>query len=757
MKQNVLVWLLILALPPCLLAAAPSGSRVRRGLKALEKRNFERAGGLFARELRRNPASAAAKYGYALYFFDTLHVRHHLDSSYRYVLAALADYPRTSPKTRRQWKKWYVSDSTMQTLKLRIDSLGFAVALGRNREADYQLFLDQRPTAPQKEAAVRRRNALAFAEAQRANTYESYKRFLERYPDAEQTRQVTEISELVLYESQTRDGTPESYVRFAAAYPRSPYRQQADRMAFDLLTAPHTLAHYRLFTQQYPENTYAPRAWAWLLFLYAERQSPENFTADFPDYPHSTDLLNALKARARAYFPVYEEDKYGFLDSEGQLRIPPAYDSTANSYFCEGIQDDFILAYRNGKLGALDKTGRVIADFTYEAIDELEKPLLRTGRQGKQGVVHEAGFEVLSPRFDSVEVLNERFLKTSLNGRQGLTTMNGLTIFEPTFEEVTGLGEDFVRLRQNGRFALLSSPELVPHNGREVRPAPSFQYQKAEWVKPGFVRIGTDRGEAILDAALKTVVAPQETAITALPGAWLTRDTLGFRLWSTDGSPRLDSTGQALVFERVIANERFYGVKYRGRWGVLDQTGQVYVPAEYDSLTLVTENIFLLTKKKNTWLHTAHRKLVSVPDVRACRPQPTDPDSASGYLTLENRSGKWALYTRQGRQLLPFGYESIRVLGPNLFVVESGRTVTLRDSLNRLRVPSSFDGLSPLRKAFVATLKNRKFGVIHPQKKLTIAPQYESLLQFYDREGLLFIARKNGRFGLVDRTNREKA
>ncbi|MBC7921259.1 MAG: WG repeat-containing protein [Ferruginibacter sp.] len=72
-------------------------------------------------------------------------------------------------------------------------------------------------------------------------------------------------------------------------------------------------------------------------------------------------------------------------------------------------------------------------------------------------------------------------------------------------------------------------------------------------------------------------------------------------------------------------------------------------------------------------------------------------------------------------------------------------------------MPSSFDGLSPLRKAFVATLKNRKFGVIHPQKKLAIAPQYESLLQFYDREGLLFIARKNGRFGLVDRTNREKA
>ena len=590
MKRNVLVGLLVLALPSFLLATPP-GSRVRRGLKELKKQHFERAGALFAKELSRNPASAAAKYGYALYFFDTLHIRHHLDSSYRYVLAALADYPQTSPKTLREWKKWYVSEVTIRALKGRIDSLGFAAARGGNREQDYQLFLDQRPDAPQREEAVRRRNALAFAEAQRANTYESYKRFLERYPDAEQVRQVTEISELVLYESQTRDGTPESYVRFAAAYPRSPYRQKADRLAFDLLTASHTPAHYRRFTQQYPENSYVARAWAWLLFLHAEQNGPENFLKDFPDYPHPTDLLNALKAQSLAYFPFYDEEKYGFLDSGGQLRIPPSYDSTANSYFCEGIQDDFILAYQNGKLGALDKMGRVIADFVHEEIDELEKPLLRVRRQGKQGVVHEAGFEVLPPQFDSVEVLNDRFLKTSLNGRQGLTTINGRTIFEPTFEEVTGLGEDFVRLRQNGRFALLSSQELVPRNGQQVPPAPSFQYGKAEWVKPGFVRVGTDRGEAIVDAALKTVVAPQPTAITSLPGAWLTRDTVGFRLWFTDGSP-LDSTGEALVFERVVANERFYGVKYRGRWGVLDQTGRVYVPAEYDSLTLVTGNIF---------------------------------------------------------------------------------------------------------------------------------------------------------------------
>ncbi|MES2731852.1 MAG: WG repeat-containing protein [Bacteroidota bacterium] len=737
---------------------------MKRGLKQLEKKKFDQAAKLFTKELAKNPASAGAKYGYALYFFRVPAPKQNIDSAYQYIRAALADYPKTAANTRKQWKKLHISDSTMLVLKLRIDSLGFAAALDSNRVSAYQTFLNKYPTASQNPEATRRRDALAFAEARRINTYESYKHFLDLYPNAVQVREVTEISELVLYESETRNGTVESYVQFANRHPHSPYRPKADQMAFELFTAPHRLETYEAFVQQQPQNMYVPRAWAWALQLYSEQKNLNGFLSEHPDCPDKSYVEKLLKAQSLAYFPVYEEGKYGFLDSDGSLQIPIAYDSTASGYFCEGVKDDFILAYKNSKLGALDKTGKVIADFQYELMDELEKPLLQVTRQGKQGIVHTGGFEILPAQFDSVEVLNDFFIKTIHNGKHGLTTMNGLQLFEPSFDEIAGLGTTFVRLRRNGRYALMNSTHLLPQTApKEYTGAHlTFRYDKVEWVKSGFARVFADSTETIVNTDLQAIMPPQKKPIIPLPAAWLTQDSTGFRLWFLNGTPMLDSAGRALSFERVVANEGFYGVKYRGQWGVLDKEGKAYLPCAYDSLSLICGNLFLLMKKKHMWLHTTNRKLVSVADVRDFHLQPADPENpantAKMYLTLGNKSGKQALYTTAGHQLLPFGYESIRVLGPNLFLVEANRKATLKDSLNKLRLPLLYDGLNPMRKGFVATLKAQKFGLFHASaKKVAIPPQYESLLQFYDNEGLLFIAKKKGKFGLIDRANKEKA
>jgi len=737
------------------------GGRVPSGFKQLQKQKYEQAAKLFKKELAKNPVSAGAKYGMALYFFDSLNTRHHLDSAYYLVQAALVDYPKTPAKVQKQWRKINVSDSTMQLLKLRIDSLEFATARWAHQVPSYQLFIDKYPTAPQRDEAIRLRDELAFAEARRINTYESYKYFLETYPNAVQVRQVTEISELVLYERETADGTAESYARFAAAHPRNPYRTKADQLAFELFTAPHTLEAYHRFAQKYPENTFASRAWTWMLFLYSEQKSLANFLRDYPDYPNQPYLQNLLKAQSLAYFPVYEEGKYGFLDSDGTLRIQIVFDSTAGSYFCEGVKDDYILAYKGGKLGAMDKTGKVIADFRYDNIDELEKPLLQVSWEGKQGLVHEGGFEILPAQYDSVEVLNDFFLKTTRQGKHGLSTMNGMTIFEPQFDDISSLGLHFVRFQQNGRYALLPNAQLFPKNGRQAVTAPNARYTKIEWIKTGFVKAYADSTQTLLNEQLKPVLPPQKKAIIELPTAWLTQDSTGYRLWTLNGAPVLDSAGKSQLFDRVVARDDFYGVKYRGQWGVLDKNGKPYLPCAYDSLSLISGNLFLLHKKKNTWLHTADRKLVSVADIRGFQTRPADPertDAASRmYLLLENRSGKQALYTTTGKQLLPFWYESIRVLGPNLFLVEASNKAALKDSLNKLLLPMTYDGLNPMRKGFVATLKNKKFGAYHPARKLTIPPQYEALLQFYDTEGTLLIAKKNGLFGLIDRNNKERA
>jgi hypothetical protein len=221
---------------------------------------------------------------YGLYFLHPDNPSAHLDSAYKYVLAAGVDFSSTKKSTLKHWNKFGINAAAITAKKLAIDSLAFTKATVNNTVSAYQYFLDHYPTATQYTMAVENRNELAFSQAQAAHSYQSYKQFLDTYPDARQAREAKELYDVLLFESQTKGGDIQAYEKFIATYPKSPFRKRAEQLIFEMYTAPHTLKTYHDFVKKYPSNSFVSRAWNWIYFLIQKRQSPGKFSESVPGF-----------------------------------------------------------------------------------------------------------------------------------------------------------------------------------------------------------------------------------------------------------------------------------------------------------------------------------------------------------------------------------------------------------------------------------------------------------------------------------------
>ncbi|QHT67049.1 hypothetical protein GXP67_10520 [Rhodocytophaga rosea] len=484
MKSKICLWLLLLYLIP----DGVKADRVTKAYKKLRRNEFEKSRALVYKALEKNPQNAGAIYVFSQYFLNSNNPAAHLDSAYTYALAAISYYPQTSKKSRKYWNKSGINDSTLLANKVLIDSLAFGLASDSNLVSTYQYFIDHYPTASQYTEAIKRRNAIAFAAAQQKNTYQSYKNFIDTYPDAAQAKEARELYNVMLFDSQTAAGTIESYENFLELYPQSPFKLLAEQRIFEIYNAPHTIKSYHDFIKKYPSSSFVKQAWSWIFFLHKQDHPAENFLKTYPDFYDSRYIQKLIAAEKLTYYPVYEEEKYGFIDVNGVLQIPIRYDSVASQYFCEGVKEGFILVYHHNKVSAIDKTGKQIIDESYEAIEQLEEGLLTVEKEGKQGLYLESGFRLLPPQYEEIEMLDGNFLLLTQNGKKGLATTNGRKLTALDFDDISSPEEKLLLFEKNGKYSLLLHQQLLDTQVLHPKDTSAFTYPytKVERVKKVF-------------------------------------------------------------------------------------------------------------------------------------------------------------------------------------------------------------------------------------------------------------------------------
>lgn len=115
---------------------------------------------------------------------------------------------------------------------------------------------------------------------------------------------------------------------------------------------------------------------------------------------------------------VWLNDKYGFVDKDGNEVVPPKYDEVGE--FIEGL----VAVQLDGKWGFVNKKGRNVIPPKYNFVwyfSEGLAPVLK----GKWGFVNKRGEEVIPLKYNKISFFYDGLAKVWLNGKELLIDKQG--------------------------------------------------------------------------------------------------------------------------------------------------------------------------------------------------------------------------------------------------------------------------------------------------------------------------------------------
>ena len=92
------------------------------------------------------------------------------------------------------------------------------------------------------------------------------------------------------------------------------------------------------------------------------------------------------------------DGKWGFVDHQGYVIIPPKYDYV--ELFCGGLAKVLLGDFVGGKWGFVDQQGKEWVPLKYDSVRNFDDGLAGVKLDGKWGFVNGHGKEVVEPKYD---------------------------------------------------------------------------------------------------------------------------------------------------------------------------------------------------------------------------------------------------------------------------------------------------------------------------------------------------------------------
>ena len=167
----------------------------------------------------------------------------------------------------------------------------------------------------------------------------------------------------------------------------------------------------------------------------------------------------AGKIEKVCYYTMYDNGKWGVINSYGEVIIKPEYDEMI--IVPDETQDIFVCTYdvdygnNNYKTNVINGKGKeiikdydkieAIANYDKENNIWYEKNVFKIEKNGKFGLINYSGKKLLEPEYDSIKPIFgiENSLMIEKNGKFGLCDDTGNIIINPDYKKIEKIGEDY--------------------------------------------------------------------------------------------------------------------------------------------------------------------------------------------------------------------------------------------------------------------------------------------------------------------------
>ncbi|MGF7045907.1 hypothetical protein J2T13_000367 [Paenibacillus sp. DS2015] len=153
--------------------------------------------------------------------------------------------------------------------------------------------------------------------------------------------------------------------------------------------------------------------------------------------------------------------KYGYINSQGDVVIPPIYHKAFN--FVEGLA-----RVNQGKAtGYINTKGELVIPYRFSATSDFSEGLavVKYTVSGKYGYIDTSGKLIVSTRFDYAEAFSEGVAAVYVNGKYGYIDKTGKYLLPPQYSLARPFSDGLAFVERNGvTFYINKKGEKVIHN-----------------------------------------------------------------------------------------------------------------------------------------------------------------------------------------------------------------------------------------------------------------------------------------------------
>ncbi len=163
------------------------------------------------------------------------------------------------------------------------------------------------------------------------------------------------------------------------------------------------------------------------------------------------DRFEAINEMTEEFIGVKIDDRWGFVDVNGKLRISNQYENVG--FYNEGLAPIKIL----GRWGYINKREDLVVQPRYDTVHHFQSGLCKVLRKGKYGLINAQGNITVECEYDSLNRLNTGGFITCRENKKGLINEEGRLLILPRFDNIVDLDNGFVIASRKNKYGLMSN------------------------------------------------------------------------------------------------------------------------------------------------------------------------------------------------------------------------------------------------------------------------------------------------------------
>lgn len=421
------------------------------------------------------------------------------------------------------------------------------------------------------------------------------------------------------------------------------------------------------------------------------------------------------------YYPVYTNEKWGVIDTNGDIVIEPAYEemiiipnSQKPVFICsydvttDGEYKTKVINEKNEQLFTNYTTVTPLDNHDKNNNLWYEKNLLRVMKDGKYGVINFDGKEVIKCEYDEITALtglqNELLVKK--DGKYGVINGMGTTVIYPEYVSISALGtkseEGYIIRNEDGYGIATSSKKIIiTPQYNEIK---SFTSNDMYAVKDSTWKIVNKSNETLVNSGFDDIAEIAPNSIIVIKDG-------KYGLISTNGSEQIPTEYDNIKY----AFDNYYIVRKDGKYGLVDSSNYTQLKITYQNITYRSDAGFIEadTESIETEVYDKNLEL-----------------KLTGIISEVNiDDGYIRVWENDNYQYYNFKFEAktnIEILkGKTLYLSKKNGKYGYVDKNNNVVVDYTYDDAQEQSMyGYCAVKKDGKWGALDKQGKLIVEPTY---------------------------------